>query len=63
MQTTALYVSALIFVLVSLSHGLRFFLETEVIVAGTVISVSDSLLIGILAAMFAAWMFIAARDR
>ncbi|MBL6934350.1 MAG: hypothetical protein ISR48_02970 [Alphaproteobacteria bacterium] len=61
MKQTALYTAAVIFVLVSLAHWLRFFLGAEIIIGGTAISQGLSVVAGLVSAALAVWMVMAAR--
>jgi hypothetical protein len=62
MPKVALYTAAVIFALVSVLHWVRYFLETEIIIGDTVFPISGSLILGIVAAVLAAWMIIATRN-
>ena len=61
MPKIALYTEAVIFALVSLLHWVRYFLGTDLIIGRTVFPVSGSLVLGVVAAVLAAWMLFASR--
>ncbi len=61
MPKTALFTAGVIFAVVSALHLVRYFLGSEVSIAGTAFPVSGSLIGGIVAAVLAAWMIIAGR--
>ena len=61
MQKTALYAAAAFFAVGSLSHLLRLFLGFEIVIDGASIPVWMSLPSAVIAALFAAWMVVAAR--
>ncbi len=61
MPKIALYMAAVIFALVSLLHWVRYFLGTDLTIGSTVFPVSGSLILGIVAAVLAAWMLFASR--
>ncbi len=61
MPKVALYAAAVIFAVVSILHWVRYFLGTEVTIGGAMFPVSGSLILGIVAAVLAAWMIFASR--
>ncbi len=61
MPKLALHTAAAVFALVSLLHGVRFVLGTEVTFGGAVFPVSGALILGIVSAGLAAWMIFAGR--
>ena len=61
MHRQALYVAGVIFAVVALAHGVRFWLATEVTVGGSAIPVSVSLPAAVVTALLAVWMIVAAR--
>ncbi len=61
MPKSALCTAAAIFGLVSLLHWVRYFLGTELTIGSTVFPVTGSLILGVVAAVLAAWMFFAGR--
>ncbi len=61
MPKGALFSASVIFALVSVLHWIRYFLETGITIGGTAFPVSGSLILGIVAAILAAWMIIASR--
>lgn len=61
MPKIAIYTSAVIFAVVSLFHWVRLALGTEVFIGGTEISLSVSLVAGIVSAGLAVWMIFASR--
>jgi hypothetical protein len=61
MPKAALYTAGTVFAVVSALHWVRYFLETEIIIGGTVFPISGSLILGIVAAGLAAWMIYASR--
>ena len=61
MPKIALYTAAVIFTLVSLLHWARFFLGTDLMIGSTMFPVFGSLILGVVAAVLAAWMLFASR--
>ncbi len=61
MPNAALYTAGAVFAVVSALHGVRYALESEITIGGTVFPVSGSLIAGIVAAALAAWMILAGR--
>ncbi len=62
MPKSALYTAGVIFAVVSALHLVRYFLGSEVSIAGTAFPVSGSLIGGIVAAVLAAWMIFTGRN-
>lgn len=62
MKNLALHIAGTLFALVSIAHWTRFFLDIGVVVGDYAVPVFLSLPIGIVTALLAAWMFVAARD-
>ena len=61
MPKIALYTAAVIFALVSLLHWVRYFLVTDLTIGSTMFPVFGSLILGVVAAVLAAWMLFASR--
>ncbi len=61
MPKSALYTAGVIFAVVSALHLIRYFLGSEVSIAGTAFPVSGSLIGGIVAAVLAAWIIFTGR--
>jgi len=61
MPKAALYTAGAIFAVVSVLHGVRYALGSEITIAGTAFPVAGSLIAGIVAAVLAAWMIFAGR--
>ncbi len=61
MPKSALYTAGVIFAVVSTLHWVRYFVGSEITIAGTAFPVSGSLIGGIVAAVLAAWMIFAGR--
>jgi hypothetical protein len=62
MKNAALITAGCVFAAVSIVHGVRYSLSQEIIVGGTIVPVSWSLVLGLIALALAIWMFFAARD-
>ena len=62
MPKSALYTAGVIFAVVSALHLVRYFLGSEITIAGTAFPVSGSLIGGIVAAVLAAWMIFTGRN-
>jgi hypothetical protein len=62
MPKSALYTAGVIFAVVTALHLVRYFLGSEVSIAGAAFPVSGSLIGGIVAAVLAAWMIFAGRN-
>ncbi len=62
MPKAVLYTAGAIFAVVSVLHGVRYALGSEVTIGGTAFPVSGSLNAGIVAAGLAAWMIFAGRN-
>ena len=62
MPKPALYTAAVIFAVIALLHLIRYFLNTEIVVGGSVVPVFTSLPAGVILALLALWMAYAARD-
>ena len=61
MQKSALYTAAVVFAAVSAAHWVRVLLGTEIVVGGASIPQWISVAAGIVSALLAAWMAVAAR--
>ena len=61
MPKPALYTAAVIFAVIAFLHLIRFFQDTEIVVGGAVVPVFASLPAGIILALLALWMALAAR--
>ncbi len=61
MQKSALYTAAVVFAAVSAAHWLRLVLQAEVVIGGASLSQWLSVVAGIVSALLAAWMVVAAR--
>ncbi len=61
-KDTALVVSGFIFAIVALAHVVRFFLKTEIIISGHVLSMEASLIAFVIAGLLSIWMFMASKS-
>ena len=61
MKETALYTATVIFALVSMAHLIRFFLGADVIIGDTAIPMGLSVVAGLISAVLAVWMVMAAQ--
>ncbi len=61
MPKVALTAAAVVFAAVSVLHWVRYFMAVEITVGGAVVPNSTSLILGIIAAVLAAWMILASR--
>ncbi len=61
MQKSALYAAAVVFTVVSVAHWVRLVLQAEIVVGGASVSLWLSVGAGIVSALLAAWMVVAAR--
>jgi hypothetical protein len=62
MPKVALIAAAVVFALVSGLHWIRYFLEAEIMIAGTAFPLFGSLISGVFAVALAAWMIAASRS-
>ncbi len=61
MPKAALYTAGAVFALVSVLHWVRYALESEITFDGSAFPVSGSIVLGLVAAVLAAWMILAGR--
>lgn len=62
MQRSALTIASLIFLLIAAAHFIRFFIDVDLVIGNTALSLQTSIYAGVGAIIFAFWMYLAARQ-